>query len=67
MIGSMVRLLRDPFGQDIALSNAQQSAARLAHRRRQREDVDAYLAQLPGNAQRPVQGRPNPKTRAPIS
>lgn len=47
MIGSMVRLLRDPFNQDIARTNAQQAAARLAHRRRQRQEVEAFLAQLP--------------------
>lgn len=48
MIASVVRLLRDPFKQDVARTNAQQAAARLAHRRRQRQEVEAYLAQLPG-------------------
>ena len=48
MIRSMVRLLRDPFVQDVARTNAQQAAARLAHRRRERQEVEAYLAQLPG-------------------
>lgn len=50
MIGSMVRLLRDPFNQDVARTNAQQAAARLAHRRRQRQEVEAFLAQIPGRS-----------------
>ncbi|MGZ4522021.1 MAG: hypothetical protein ACXVGN_00310 [Mycobacteriaceae bacterium] len=48
MFGSVVRVLRDPLSQRVALTNAQQAAARLAHRRRQREEVDTFLAQLPG-------------------
>ena len=48
MIASVVRLLRDPFKQDVARTNAQQAATRLAHQRRQRDEVEAYLAQLPG-------------------
>lgn len=48
MIASVVRLLRDPFRQDVARTNAQQAAMRLAHQRRQRHEVEAYLAQIPG-------------------
>lgn len=47
MIGSVIRLLRDPFNQDVARTNAQQAAVRLAHQRRQRQEVDAYFAELP--------------------
>lgn len=47
MIGSIVRLLPNPFTQDIARTNAQQ-AARLAHRRRERQEVEVYLAQHSG-------------------
>lgn len=47
MIGSVMRLLRDPFKQDVARTNAQQAAVRLAHQRRKRQEVDAYLARLP--------------------
>ncbi len=46
MIDSVVRVLRDPLNQRAARTNAQQAAARLAHRRREREQVDAFLAQL---------------------
>lgn len=45
MIGSIVRLLPNPFTQDVARTNAQQAAARLAHRRRERQEVEVYLAQ----------------------
>ena len=54
MIMTMVSLLRHPLNQDVALRNAQQATARLAHRRRQREEVAAYLAQLSDSAYRPV-------------
>ena len=47
MLSSVVRLLRDPLKQDVARANAQQAAARLAHERRQRQEVEAYMAQLP--------------------
>jgi hypothetical protein len=46
VIDSVVRALRDPLNQRVALTNAQQAAARLAYRRREREQVDAFLAQL---------------------
>ena len=49
MIRSMLRLLRDPLTQDIALKNAQQAACRLAHQRRQREAVDDFIAQTSGS------------------
>jgi len=67
MIGSMVRFLRGSFGQDVALRNAQQSAVRLSHQRRQRENVDAYIAQLPRRAMRPVLGRLNSSIRPDIN
>jgi len=67
MIGSIVRFLRDPFGQVVARTNAQQSAARLAHHRRQRQDVDAYFAALATKAQRLAHRGPNPDIRLPVS
>jgi hypothetical protein len=61
MIGSLMRMLRDPMSQEVARTNAQQAAARLAHRRRQRDDVNRYLAQLkvegPANERR-ADGQP---------
>jgi hypothetical protein len=41
----LARALRSLVGQDVARSNAATAAARLTSRRREREDVDAYLAQ----------------------
>ncbi len=58
MIDSVVRVLRDPLNQRVALTNAQQAAARLAHRRREREQVDAFLAHLS-----PRPGRPGGDSR----
>ena len=50
MIGSLMRLLPGLLNQDVARSNAQQAAVRLTYRRRQREEVDAYLARLPAKS-----------------
>ena len=57
MFGSLTRLLRDPLSQQAARSNAQQAASQLGHQRRQRQEVDAYLAQLPDKVRRPANGR----------
>ena len=57
MIGTLVKLLGRPLSQQVPRANAQQAATRLAHRRRLREEVDAYLAALDDEPQRraPVQ------------
>jgi hypothetical protein len=61
MFGSMVSMLRHPLQQQgIAVANAQQAAARLAHQRRQREETEAYLARLPERS------RPLPPGRSPV-
>lgn len=57
MLGALTRLLRDPLSQQAARSNAQRAAAQLGHLRRQRQEVDAYLAQLPDKLRRPPNGR----------
>jgi hypothetical protein len=41
----MAWALRSLVSQDVALSNAATATAQLMNRRREREDVDAYLAQ----------------------
>jgi hypothetical protein len=46
-MSSVMRLLLRPLDQEVPRSNARQGALRLAQQRRQREEVDAYLAQLP--------------------
>jgi hypothetical protein len=46
VIGSLLKLLGHPLSQEVPRDNAQQSAMRLARRRRQREDVEAYLSAL---------------------
>jgi hypothetical protein len=49
---TLVGLLRRLFSQDVARTNAAQASVRLQHRRRQLDDVDAYLA---AQHHRPVQ------------
>jgi hypothetical protein len=39
-----VQVLRQWLGQDVARRNAAMASARLQHRRRQREAVDAFLS-----------------------
>ncbi len=46
------RLVRRVLSQDLARANAQQACIRLRHRRREREEVDAYLADLAGGVTR---------------
>ncbi|MFL6133063.1 MAG: hypothetical protein ACJ72A_09680 [Nocardioidaceae bacterium] len=46
----LVRLLLRPLNQEVPRSNARQGAARLAQERREREDVDAFLAELSGDS-----------------
>ncbi len=41
---SLITLLRRWLNQDVARTNAAQASVRLQHRRRQVDDVDAYLA-----------------------
>ncbi len=52
MIATLVKLLGRPLSQQVPRANAQQAATRLAHRRRLREEVDAYLAALDDEPQR---------------
>ena len=42
---SFVQLLQQWLGQDVARRNAAMASARLQHRRRQREAVNAFLTQ----------------------
>lgn len=46
MISSVAVIIRRAFGQQVARTNAGQASARLGHRRREREAVDSYLAEL---------------------
>ena len=42
---SFVQMLQQWLGQDVARRNAAMASARLQHRRRQRESVNAFLSQ----------------------
>lgn len=53
MTGSLMRLMRGPLSQELARANARQAAGRLARLRREREEVDAFLAQLSAGSRRP--------------
>lgn len=57
MFRSVTSRLRDPLSQQVARSNAQQAATQLGHLRRQREEVDAYLTQLPDKPGKPAHER----------
>jgi len=43
-MNAFTRLLRQWLTQDVARKNAAQAAVRLQHRRRQLDDIDAFLA-----------------------
>jgi hypothetical protein len=44
MMGTLMGLLRRWLTQDVARTNAAQASVRLKHRRRQIDDLDAFLA-----------------------
>jgi hypothetical protein len=65
MIAAVAGLLRQWLSQDVARTNAAQASVRLQHRRREVEDVEAFLATQHHRApKRPVDRWPGSAARA---